>query len=963
LEYNRNNKRLNETPLDNSSKQRSFVEEKFETKNKLADDFDSNHGILNNTPIKPQNNNINDLNNLNFFLNFNNMDATSNENNKNFLCPNLHGNLLWSGEKKECQECENFNYGFYCSIDFYFVCFKCYDYSILKTCPHNHELKWVSNKKCFNCSEFNFCLHCDVDNYSVCYKCYNYDFSQTVCPNKHEFKYFNFKSCFLCKKKNKCLGCEKDEFYLCLCNMNKNASENENNFDSCSVFKTVPQFQFQTNKCILGHDLIWKKMDSSCFKCETTSHIGLFCEVCAYYSHCIECDDFKFSILDCPNSHGNQSYKWISEKKECLRCKKTHTGYFCTKCEYFICRKNCVNSLIRKFTGKDRPAINTQNLQKELMLDRLNSENAIFIDDDKNSFIDCSLRDIRIDDLNQSMNSLNLISARRHDNYTKDSNRQLKENQSFIKEHEINNVFMESQNPRLNQGSNFASKPQITNFMIEDNKNINNIFTSGANYLNLLKGESMLNSVNKIYETNKNSYLSSGQFAAGLNQASTTLSFTKNNTADNQPPRLEYNNYQSYNPNINNANNFSYRPNPQFNNLEINKIYNNSNTDGKKYLTNSEHGTNDIVSSGNPRVQTNFYSLNNNILYSPNSKYLYKDFIQKVRVLDEKYVAISTQDFNVAIWNYLNGIFYKNIKIEAEYYKEIIFDSMIIVNEFYLLILYSNGHLSLHDIKNDGKAEIFKLEIGPSYSLLRISENYFVLGLDSKMVCWCFRSATIDMIIQYSKMAGKIFYLEKLNMKSNNLRILSCDEKSIKLWNQNDFSFIKEIEYPQSNLFYNLSFEQKNMLSFDKILTILKVTDDKAIIFNQTLSTISLLDLETSEYINDSKTFEKRQVDHGSASKRIFSTDMFGNLVSFVDGIAILWELDFNQSSSKPVKNNNLNSSYYSNYESLYGKVFLKKIEEINLNSKEIYDLKLLHSISFVTIDNESKVNFWDFHK
>lgn len=949
LEYNRNSKLLNETPLENTSKQRSFVEEKTEIKNKGAYDFNSK-----NSPSKPQNNNINDINNLKFFLNLNNTNAQFNESNKNVLCPNLHGNLLWSGEKKECQECENFNYGFYCAVDFYFICFKCYDYSILQTCPHDHELKWVSNKKCFNCCEFNFCMHCEKDNYSVCYKCYNYDFRQTVCPNKHELKYYNFKSCFLCKKKNKCLGCEKDDFYLCLCNLNKYETEVPIDLESCSVFRTVPLFQFQSNNCIVGHNLIWKKMDNTCYKCESTSQIGLFCELCEFYSHCIECYDFKFTILDCPNGHGNQCYKWISEKKECLRCKKTHTGYYCTKCEYFICRKNCVNSIIRKFTGKDRPAINTQNLKNELLLERLNPNNAIFADDDKNSFIDCSLRDIRIDDLNQSMNSLNLVSARRHESdYRQDSNKQLnKGNQSLNKEHEFNNLLTESPNHRVSFGSVSASNPQISNFSIDENKNLNKIYASGANYLNLLKGESILSSVNKIYESNKNAY---------LNQANNAVSITKNYIAGNEERAANISYNQFSNSNKININDVSFRPNQASTNLESNRI--NDNAEAKKYYTNSEYGSNHIVSSGNPRVPANIYSSSQNSFHSSASKYLNKDLIQKVKVLDEKYIAASTQDCNIAIWNYLNGNFYKNVKIDAESYKEIIFDSLMIINEFYLLILYSNGNLSLYDVRVEGKAEVYNLDIGQCYSLLRLLDNYFVIGGDSKMFTWCFRSASIDRIIQYNKMACKIFFLEKLNMKSNILRILSCDEKSIKLWNQHDFSFIKEIEYPQSNLFYNLSFEQKNLLSFDRILSVLKITDDKAIIYNQTLNTISLLDLETCECVNDSKTFEKRIVDLGSTSKRIFSTDKFGNLVSLVDGIATLWELDINQANSKSVKNNDSNTSYYSSYESLYGKVFLKKIEEVNLNSKDVCDLKLLHSISFVTIDGESKVTFWDFNK
>ena len=105
---------------------------------------------------------------------------------KAILCPNYHDNLLWTGDQRECQECEDINYGFLCDIDSYYICYRCYDFKILKTCPHFHELKWVNDKKCFNCLENTFSFFCEKDNYSVCYKCYDYDFRQISCPNKHQ---------------------------------------------------------------------------------------------------------------------------------------------------------------------------------------------------------------------------------------------------------------------------------------------------------------------------------------------------------------------------------------------------------------------------------------------------------------------------------------------------------------------------------------------------------------------------------------------------------------------------------------------------------------------------------------------------------------------------------------------------------------------------------------------------------
>lgn len=340
--------------------------------------------------------------------------------------------------------------------------------------------------------------------------------------------------------------------------------------------------------------------------------------------------------------------------------------------------------------------------------------------------------------------------------------------------------------------------------------------------------------------------------------------------------------------------------------------------------------------------------------------------LPKLKILDEKYIAASTSNGNLVVWNYLNGMLYKIINLDNNYdFREIVFDSMLIINEFYLIILLSNGVFCVYDIRNDSKAEIYYLNIGPCYGFLRITDSYFAIGLESKFITWAFQSPTIDKIIQNANIKGKIFYLEKYNMKINNLRILTGDEKSFKLWNQQNFSLIMEIDYPQANLFQNLNLEQKNLLSFDKILTILKIADDKTIIFNQTLNNISLLDLEIGESINDGKTFEKKVVDICNIhSKRIFSSDMFGNLVSYFDGVATLWELDNNQNIYlKDSKVNDSISSYYSNYESLYGKTFLKKIEEIKLGINNITDMKFLHSISFVTINNEFKVSFWDFHK
>jgi len=497
IQQDRKNRSINDITKLDQNNQNYSIEENNEIKNKIAYDYNKNIdirkslilNIKNNPQIEDSSNNRNklimnnypnEINSINYFISLSKNKELNMNNKKKVLCPNLHEDLQWSGEKKECQECENINYGFLCTVDSYFICFRCYEYTISKECPHSHELKWIGNKKCFNCCEVNFCMHCEKDNYSVCYKCYNYDFKQTFCPNKHEYKYYNFKSCFLCKKKNKCLGCEKDDFYLCLCNMNKNDNDTPNDLYDCSIFRTLPKYQFKSHNCILGHNLIWKKIENSCYRCENTSQIGLFCQICEFYSHCIECFEFKFPILDCPNNHGSQCYKWVSDKKDCLRCKKHHTGYYCSKCEYFLCRKNCVNTIIKKFTGKDRPNIDEQNIKNELVLERLNPNQNLFSEDDKNSFMDCSIRDIKLEDLNQSTNSINIHLIRKPDldfykhEINKGDNKVtiLKTNESLTKENESNNILNEFPNKRVLNINKSYQNPNFDNNDVNDFKTL-----------------------------------------------------------------------------------------------------------------------------------------------------------------------------------------------------------------------------------------------------------------------------------------------------------------------------------------------------------------------------------------------------------------------------------------------------------------------------------------------------------
>lgn len=94
-------------------------------------------------------------------------------------CPNNH-DLIWTkfNSAASCDKCGKLsNAGFFCSIDYYFICSSnCKKCTIATRCINNHELffkKEQYNKKCdlcgFRTSKIYFCQECD---YIVCNKCW-----------------------------------------------------------------------------------------------------------------------------------------------------------------------------------------------------------------------------------------------------------------------------------------------------------------------------------------------------------------------------------------------------------------------------------------------------------------------------------------------------------------------------------------------------------------------------------------------------------------------------------------------------------------------------------------------------------------------------------------------------------------------------------------------------------------------
>lgn len=994
-----------------------------------------NKNVNNNFNISNQKNDADFNNNI---LNQIMSQDKENVNILNFFCPNFHNNLLWSGEMRECQECESFNYGFYCDIDSYFVCFKCVDYKIQKNCPHNHELKWVANKKCFNCSEYNFCMFCEKENYSVCYRCYNYDFKQTTCPNKHDFKYFNFKSCFLCKKKNKCLGCEKDDFYLCLCNISKDLNNNLNVNNSiqetisqsnlCSVFRFVSRFQFKKQYCILGHPMVWRRSQNVCFRCEETNQMGLFCEQCDTYSHCVDCYEFKYPIIDCPNNHGSKHYKWISEKKECLRCRKNHTGYCCIKCDYFICRRNCVNSIIKKYSGKDRQFFFNVNLKEELVLDRLDLNEAVFPDDDKNSFIDNSIRDFRIDDLNNSINSFNprmLTKRPDSDNkrnlITKNSagsaNQETKLNNSLgnINATEAGKTYSiptgnkivtsNAQGRVIYENKNYipsnSSQNQQTNLL--PNYNSANIIASNENKTTTIVYNHNHHPMTIVGSANPNTHY----ITSAGNQKTTNINNNTGNTFNNNSVANTYANFNHSTTPANNlvsltesknayfvssgapSSNITSTPATTFG-VSNNLINNNINYHKLQEKTVNETSNTNNLTNNNTSIKPQLQSYQ----YVSNNSYVSQNL--KMKVLDEKYIISTGKNEKLLLYNYLNGNLIKTINLDDPAItlhcdvKKILIDASCLVNQSLLVIFFSNGIVYVVDINNDKtKPECYNLLASNIHCILKISDTLFLIGLDSQVGFWEFRSYMVSRKFEVKQMIGKIFHLEKtgfsndknasvanvinnhipyslndLNENISKQKIISCDEKSIKVWTFPDFKFIKEIDYPQANLFYNLNSSQKSLLSFDKIFQILKMTEEKLFIYNNTLNSITLVDLETGDIIIDSKTFEKKALTQANyISKKLFSIDSYGNLVSYYEGVATLWDLNKNTIASGKMEKLNDSQGFYTNYDSLYGKVFIKKIEEILLPNKNIVDIKTTSLNSFATLEADGKVTFYDFQK
>lgn len=156
-------------------------------------------------------------------------------------------------------------------------------------------------------------------------------------------------------------------------------------------------------------------------------------------------------------------------------------------------------------------------------------------------------------------------------------------------------------------------------------------------------------------------------------------------------------------------------------------------------------------------------------------------------------------------------------------------------------------------------------------------------------------------------------------------------------------------------------------MSFDKILTILKISENNLIIYNQVLHSLSKINLETGDCKTDCKTFENKNTTDNSIRTKLISTDKYGNLITYTNGIATLWEFEFDKTQNvqnyQKSPNNNITSPYFTSLETMNQNSFIKKIEELNLGVKDISTLKCISSGSFVTMNTNFKIAFWDFKK
>ena len=119
----------------------------------------------------------------------------------------------------------------------------------------------------------------------------------------------------------------------------------------------------------------------------------------------------------------------------------------------------------------------------------------------------------------------------------------------------------------------------------------------------------------------------------------------------------------------------------------------------------------------------------------------------------------------------------------------------------------------------------------------RIDDTNFLIGNDSYLSLWKYGGKACTRKINFENIKGKVYFIEKFRVKYNKIFMITCDKRSIKLWDKSDISFVNEIEYPQSNLIENI----KNLISFEKIMKVFKINEGSLIVFNQSLNIISLV--------------------------------------------------------------------------------------------------------------------------
>jgi len=277
------------------------------------------------------------------------------------------------------------------------------------------------------------------------------------------------------------------------------------------------------------------------------------------------------------------------------------------------------------------------------------------------------------------------------------------------------------------------------------------------------------------------------------------------------------------------------------------------------------------------------------------------------------------------------------------------------MNSNNLIILLTNGTILIKRIDIESEIEKFELDLNPSFSMTNIDEFDFLIGNDSFLSIWNYRGNSLQRKIVNEKIKGKVFFVDKFKVKTNKTLLISCDERSIKLWDTLDISYLNEFEYPEGNSLSNIL----KLMPIEKIFNVLKLDEENLIVFNHSFRIISLVNLRKLNILNDSKTFDQRDINskHKKIDQnKLISSDGFGNLIITSEDKMILYEVK----STKEIENDKKILTKNS-LENINEMNFLKKIHELDMSNSNINEFKHLNGDSFVTLSPEFKVEFWDF--